>query len=104
VAPNSGTKIGPHFWNQNRFQKWGPYLLLEPEECVFLGGAVRVFADGGNACSPILSLVAKVCSYLQWAKCARAAAGAKGKLPLFVNMDETSVAYSYGTGMTHAIL
>lgn len=63
-----------------------------------MGGAVRVVADGGNACSPFLSLVAKVCSYLQWAKCARAAAGAKGKLPLFVNMDETSVAYCYGTG------
>ena len=67
-----------------------------------MGGAVRVFADGGNACLPILSLVAKVCSYLHWAKCARAAAGAKGELPLFVNMDET--AYIYGTGMAHAIL
>ena len=44
------------------------------------------------------SSASKVFSYLQWAKSARAAAATQGKLPLFINMDETSIAYSYDTG------
>ena len=43
-------------------------------------------------------LSSKVSSYVQWAKCARAAANDKGKLPLFINMDETAISYCYGNG------
>ena len=35
---------------------------------------------------------------MQWAKCARTAASNEGKIPLFINMDETSVGYNYGKG------
>jgi hypothetical protein len=41
---------------------------------------------------------AKATSFLQWAKCVREAALKNGKIPLFVNMDETSVSYNYGKG------
>ena len=37
-------------------------------------------------------------SFLQWAKCVRSSALDKGKIPLFINMDETAVSYNYGNG------